>query len=55
MRNRAASPLLGQSPPMTTSEPADPQPRDIALEQETPEQAADLEAQSDPEPGAEES
>jgi membrane protein len=29
---------------------ADPQPRDIALEQETPEQAADLEAQSDPRP-----
>jgi hypothetical protein len=27
----------------------DPQPRDIALEQETPDQAADLEAQSDPE------
>ena len=31
---------------MTTPEP---QPRDIALEQETPEQAADLEAQSEPE------
>jgi hypothetical protein len=29
-----------------------PQPRDIALEQETPEQAAELEAQSDPEPSA---
>jgi hypothetical protein len=28
----------------------DPQPRDIAVEQETPEQAADLEAQSEPEP-----
>ena len=27
-----------------------PQPRDIALEQETPEQAAELEAQSEPEP-----
>ena len=27
----------------------EPQPRDIALEQETPEVAADLEAQSDPE------
>ena len=26
----------------------DPQPRDIALEQETPELAADLEAQSEP-------
>jgi hypothetical protein len=34
---------------MTSSEPQDPQPRDIALELETPEQAADLEAQSDPE------
>lgn len=27
-----------------------PQPRDIALEQETPELAAELEAQSDPQP-----
>ena len=41
---------------MTTpepSEPADrslPEPRDIALEMETPEQAAELEAQSGPEP-----
>jgi hypothetical protein len=34
---------------MTDSE-GTPQPRDIALEQETPEQAAELEAQSDPEP-----
>ena len=34
---------------MTTPRPATPQPRDIALELETPEQAADLEAQSDPE------
>jgi hypothetical protein len=33
---------------MTSPEPGTPQPRDIALEQETPEQAADLEAQSDP-------
>jgi hypothetical protein len=33
---------------MTTPEPENPQPRDIALEQETPEQAADLEAQSEP-------
>ena len=32
---------------MTSPEPEDPQPRDIALEQETPEQAAELEAQSD--------
>jgi hypothetical protein len=33
------------------SEP-DPQPRDIALEQETPELAAELEAQSEPEDDA---
>jgi hypothetical protein len=33
---------------MTTPQPETPQPRDIALEQETPEQAADLEAQSEP-------
>jgi hypothetical protein len=32
---------------MTTPAPEDPQPRDIALELETPELAADLEAQSD--------
>ncbi len=32
----------------TTPQPETPQPRDIALEQETPEQAADLEAQSEP-------
>ena len=32
---------------MTTPDPETPQPRDIALEQETPEQAADLEAQSE--------
>ena len=36
---------------MTTPEPDPPQPRDIALEMETPEQAAELEARSDPEPG----
>ena len=40
---------------MSTPEPANPQPRDIALEQETPEQAADLEAQSDPVSDGEES
>ena len=34
---------------MTTPEPETPQPRDIALEQETPEQAAELEAQSETE------
>ncbi len=33
---------------MTTG-PEDPQPRDIALEQETPELEADLEGQSEPE------
>jgi hypothetical protein len=33
---------------MTTPRSDEPQPRDIALEQETPEQAADLEAQSEP-------
>ena len=33
---------------MTTPTPETPQPRDIALEQETPQQAADLEAQSEP-------
>jgi hypothetical protein len=32
---------------MTTPSPDTPQPRDIALEQETPDQAADLEAQSE--------
>jgi hypothetical protein len=34
--------------PQSGSEPGTPQPRDIALEQETPELAADLEAQSEP-------
>jgi hypothetical protein len=36
---------------MTTPDPEDPQPRDIALELETPELAADLETQSDPRTG----
>jgi len=40
---------------MTTPQSETPQPRDIALEQETPEQAAELEAQSDPDPGTDES
>ncbi len=35
---------------MTTPEPDEPQPRDSALEQETPEQAAELEEQSSAEP-----
>src|SRR4051794_30948665 len=39
---RAGEARVGQSRHMT--EPTEPQPRDIALEQETPEQAADLEA-----------
>ncbi len=34
---------------MTSPEPDQPQPRDIALEMATPEQAAELEAQSEPE------
>ncbi|MCW2739835.1 MAG: hypothetical protein JWR45_257 [Blastococcus sp.] len=38
---------------MTAPESADPQPRDIALEQETPERARGLEAQSEPEPAEE--
>jgi hypothetical protein len=37
---------------MTTSGPEDPQPRDIALEQETPELEADLEAKSEPDGGS---
>ncbi len=37
---------------MTTPDPDLPQPRDIALELETPEQAAELEAQSEPQTGA---
>ena len=35
-----------------TTPSSEPQPRDIALEQETPEQAAEIEAQSEPEPEA---
>jgi len=37
---------------MTAPDPEVPQPRDIALEQETPELAAHLEAQSDGKPEA---
>ena len=43
---RADDAQVGQAFGMT--EPTAPQPRDIALEQETPEQAAELEAQSEP-------
>jgi hypothetical protein len=42
---RAEEARVRQARHMT--EPTEPQPRDIALEQETPEQAADLEAQSE--------
>jgi hypothetical protein len=38
-----------------TNGPEDPQPRDIALEQETPELEADLEAQSEPDGDSDES
>jgi len=34
----------------TPADPETPQPRDIALEQETPELARDLDQQSDPDP-----
>jgi hypothetical protein len=37
------------------TEPTEPQPRDIALEQETPEQAAELETQSDDDGSTDES
>ena len=47
MRRRADVGALGQARRMTSPEPEKPQPRDIALEQATPEQAADLEAQSE--------
>ena len=46
--------ICGSVRSMTTPTPETPQPRDIALEQETPEQAADLEAQSDAEDSTEE-
>lgn len=45
---RADCARLRQARAMTTPSAEDPQPRDIALEQETPEQAADLESQSEP-------
>ncbi|HET6393572.1 MAG TPA: hypothetical protein VFG13_12185 [Blastococcus sp.] len=40
---------------MTAAGSEDPQPRDIAVEQETAEVEADLEAQSEPESGSDES
>jgi hypothetical protein len=45
--------VCGRLHGMTTPEPETPQPRDIALEQKTPEQAADLEAQSEVKDSAE--
>jgi len=36
------------TPDADAAQSRDPQPRDIALEQETPEQAAALEAESEP-------
>jgi hypothetical protein len=46
----AESAALGKAGTVTAPEPEDPQPRDIALEQATPEQAIELEEQSDPAP-----
>ena len=45
---RASLPVLRQARRVTTG-PEDPQPRDIAVEQETAEVEAELEAQSEPE------
>jgi hypothetical protein len=57
----AGPPDLRQAPAMTTPEPNEttappslPEPRDIALEMETPEQAEEMEAQSDSAKGTEE-
>jgi hypothetical protein len=50
----AVRPGAGHSGSMTTPEPDLPQPRDIAIEQQTPDQAAALEAASDPEEPASE-
>lgn len=47
---RADDTAVGQGRGMTAPGPAEPQPRDIALEQETPELEAELEAQSSGEP-----
>lgn len=46
--DRAEPAALRQAEGMTTPESETPQPRDIALEQESPEVAASLEAQSAP-------
>jgi len=45
---RAGGPGVREAPVMTTPGPDTPQPRDIAVEQETAEVAADFEAQSEP-------
>jgi hypothetical protein len=45
---------MGQASSVTTG-PEDPQPRDIALEQETSELEAELEAQSEPDGDSDES
>ena len=51
-RGAAAASELGHPAGVTTTpNPENPQPRDIALEQEMPEQAAELEAQSEPDDG----
>src|SRR4051812_35541499 len=54
---RADDPAVGQGRSMTAPGSAEPQPRDIAVEQETPELEAELEAQSsgEPEPTGDES
>lgn len=46
--DRAERAVLRQAGGMTTPESETPQPRDIALEQESPEVEASLEAQSAP-------
>ena len=42
------TPPSAPDPQARDAQPRDPQPSDIALEMATPEQAADLEAQSEP-------
>ena len=53
--HRSADPAVLRQAPSVTTGPDDPQPRDIALEQETSELEAALEAQSEPESGSDES
>jgi hypothetical protein len=48
---RAVEPPVRHAGAMTAPDPDLPEARDIALEQESPELAAELEAQSDPETG----